>query len=163
MARARRGRLPAIAGLAILVVVGCGATASTGPDGDQTHVSTASGTVTVTLDQAADQLTLVSTAAGRSAVSTGVVVAPGEPLVHFSSFAWSDAAVDEMYVYGMAPSGAVTFTIQPGGDVAIGSNGTFLVVVPGGSERMPTAYQWRFTSSSGQVLLQGSGGYPVVY
>ena len=126
-------------------------------------MSTTAGTVTVALDQAADQLTLVSTAAGRSGVSTGVGVTPGEPLVHFSSFAWPDASVDEMYVYGLAPAGATTFTISPGTAGPIGSNGTFLVVVPGGADRLPTSYQRRFLSSSGQVLLDGSGGYPVVH
>lgn len=141
----------------ILLLVAVGSCAGTGapPSAQGAHVSIGAESVRVSV--ASGMVTVVSSAPGRSDVSTGFALGSRKPAVHYSSFGSSASGASEVILYGVSPEGAVSVATSPDGDNAVAADGTFVAVLQGDAATPPASIHWRFVNGSGSVLAEGDG------
>ena len=75
---------------------------------------TGSETVHVSRDVAAHQVVLVSQASGRDDVRNSYIYGDTLPEVRFATFDRGDQNIEDTYVYGIAPRGAVSVDVRLG-------------------------------------------------
>lgn len=134
-----------VVGLLAAAMVAAGCSEAADPSG-QVSVSRDGGSVVLT-----------SSAQGRSDVNTQFTPKGTPPAVHFSSFESSAQGVSDLYVYGLAPTGAASVETVPAGTAKIQVDGTFLAVIPNQAHAPLQSIHWRFLASDGTLLAEGDG------
>jgi hypothetical protein len=114
-----------------------------------------SGQVSVSRD--GGNIVMTSSAQNRVDVSTMFIPKGTPPAIAVSTFDWPAQSVADVYVYGLAPAGAVTLETVPAGTAKIQGDGTFLAVFQHQPNTLVLAFHWRFLASDGTVIAEGDG------
>jgi hypothetical protein len=138
-------------GVALTIAIICAAIAASACS----DASDASERVSVSLD--GGRVVLTSSAQGRDDISTGFIPKGPPPAVRFSSFGLPAKDVSDLYMYGLAPTGAASVETIPAGTAKIQADHTFLAVIPNQAQALPQSIHWRFLASDGTLLVEGDG------
>jgi hypothetical protein len=111
----------------------------------------------VSVSRDGGSVVLTSSAQGRSDVKTQFTPEGMLPAVRFSSFELSAQGVSDLYVYGLAPTGAASVETIPAGTAKMQSDGTFLAVIPNQAQAPLPSIHWRFLAGDGTLLAEGDG------